>query len=145
MTMREEVQDIIFCIVLFVLIFLTGLALIGCTTTKYVPVESVRTEYMDKVVEKRDSVHVLDSVITYLNGDTIYIYKYRNVYKDIVRHDTISVVRCDSVYLPMPIERDLTFWEKTQMNFGILFIVVVCLACLYWIGKTVWYRIRSRI
>ncbi|MGM9733415.1 MAG: hypothetical protein ACI3YT_04775 [Prevotella sp.] len=142
--MREEIKDIIFCIVLFILVFLTGLALMGCTSTKYVPVETVKTEQVDRVVEKRDSVHVLDSVITYLKGDTIYIYKYRNVYKDIVRHDTMSVVKHDSICVPIPIERDFTFWEKTQMNFGALFVVVVCLALLWWIGRTVWHRIRSR-
>lgn len=142
--MREEIKDIIFCIVLFVLCFLTGLALFSCTTTKYVPVDTVKTEFVDRVVEKRDSVHVLDSVITYLNGDTTYIYKYRNIYKDVVRHDTVSVIKCDSIYVPLPIERDLMFWEKTQMNLGTLFVVVVCLALLWWIGRTVWYRIRSR-
>lgn len=142
--MREEIKDIIFCIVMFVLCFLTAIALFSCTTTKYVPVDKIRTEYVDRVVEKRDSVHVLDSVITYLNGDTTYIYKYRNVYKDVVRHDTVSVVKCDSIYVPVPVERDLTFWEKTQMNFGTLFVVVVCLALLWWIGRIVWHRIRSR-
>lgn len=143
--MREEVKDILFCIVLFVLCFLTVFAMCGCSATKYVPVESVRTEYVDKVVEKRDSVHVLDSVITYLNGDTTYIYKYRNVYKDVLRRDTFMVVRRDSIYVPIPAERELTFWEKTQMNFGTLFVVVVCLALLWWIGRIVWQRIRSRI
>lgn len=142
--MREEIKDIIFCIVMFVLCFLTAIALFSCTTMKYVPVDKIKTEYVDRVVEKRDSVHVLDSVITYLNGDTIYIYKYRNVYKDVVRHDTVSVIKCDSIYVPVQIERDLTFWEKTQMNFGTLFVVVVCLAFLWWIGRIVWRRIRSR-
>ena len=54
----------------------------GCSTTKYVPIEKVRTEWKDNIRE----VHTLDSVIdtrlVYIKGDTVIDYRDRIKWRD---------------------------------------------------------------
>lgn len=107
--------------------------LAGCKTTKYVPVESVRTEYKDRAVTVHDTVRdsVLvsndvyrhDSVLIKMQGDTVYVERWHTLLQSSslwnraerskTAHDTLYVHRTDSVRVPAPVERKLTKWEKT--------------------------------
>lgn len=109
--------------------------LAGCKTTKYVPVERVRTEYKDRVVAVhdtvRDSVLILndvyrhDSVSVRMKGDTVYVERWHTLrqtavdkgrtLQSIAAHDTLYLTRTDSVRVPVPVERKLTKWERTFM------------------------------
>lgn len=72
----------------------------GCKTkTIYVPVESVRTEYRDRL--QRDSVHLYDSVFMKLKGDTIWLEKYKYIYRDRLRTDTVT--KSDTITIPYPV------------------------------------------
>lgn len=104
----------------------------GCKTTRYVPVERMRTEYKDRVVAVhdtvRDSVLVLndvyrhDSVSVLSRGDTVYVERWHTLLQSSslrnraerskAVHDTLYVDRTDSVRVPVPVERKLTKWEK---------------------------------
>ena len=70
---------------------------IGCTTTKYVPIESVRTEYINKV--EKDTVIINNDRLVKEKGDTIYIvntkyvYKTKNKIDTILRIDTIPIIQ----------------------------------------------------
>lgn len=99
------------CIVF--LFFLTG-----CTSTRYVPVESVRTEYQDKVREVRTTDSVVDTRFVYVKGDTVFGYRDRIKWRDRFIHDTVSVVRTDSIPMPYSVERSLSWWEQTKMDLG---------------------------
>jgi predicted small lipoprotein YifL len=82
------------------LAYLLIAALTGCKTkTIYVPVESVRTEYRDRL--QRDSVHLYDSVFMKLNGDTIRLEKYKYIYRDRLRTDTVAL--SDTIAIPYPV------------------------------------------
>lgn len=76
----------------------------SCTTTKYidrpVPVETVRTEYINQLY--RDSVFIHDSIDRYISGDTVYQYKYKYIYKYLNRTDTL--VKTDSIEVPVEIK-----------------------------------------
>lgn len=76
----------------------------SCTTTKYVdrpvPVETVRTEYVNQLY--RDSVFVHDSIDRYISGDTVYQYKYKYIYKYLNKTDTI--VKTDSIEVPVEVK-----------------------------------------
>ena len=86
----------------------------SCTSTSYVPVETVRTEYRDRVTEsvRIDTVALRDSVAVYINGDTVRITRYRDRWRDrvILKRDTLSQVKTDSIAVPYPVERSLTRW-----------------------------------
>ena len=115
--------------------------LFGCTTTRYVPVPSISVDsvYVDRWL--RDSVYLHDSVFVnrYSKGDTVFVDKVvtRYKYKDRLRHDTVAVVRADSVRVPYPIEKDLGWWEKTRLySFPVLVAMVAVLAfVIVWLVK----------
>lgn len=112
---------------------LSVVLLVGCTTTRYVPVPSVSVDsvYVDRW--QRDSVYLHDSVFVnqYSKGDTVFVDKVvtKYKYKDRWRYDTMAVVKTDSVRVPYPIEKDLGWWERTRLGaFPVLIVAVVVLA-----------------
>ena len=142
--------------------------LCGCRTTRYVPVESVRMEYKDRVVAVhdtvRDSVRVSndvyrhDSVSVMLRGDTVYVERWHTLLQSIslqnraerskAAHDTLYVNRTDSVRVPVPVERKLTKWERVRLDFGTIAMVTVAMAIIAGIGVLAWWlrrRIRGNI
>lgn len=76
----------------------------SCTITKYVdrpvPVETVRTEYVNQLY--RDTVIERDSVDRFIKGDTLIVYKYKYRYKYLNKTDT--VIRTDSIEIPVEIK-----------------------------------------
>lgn len=147
--------------------------LAGCRTTKYVPVENVRTEYKDRVVTVhdtvRDSVMRLndvyrhDSMTMMMRGDTVFVDRWHTLLQSSslqnrteesrAMHDTLYVDRTDSVMVqvrvpvkvPVPVERKLTKWEKTKMDFGTAAMVIAAMAIIAGIVLAVrWIRKRIR-
>lgn len=123
-----------------VLVMMLLCALFGsCTTMKYVPVESVRTEYRDRDVERlvADTVH--DTRLVWVKGDTVVDIREKERIRRVELHDTCYVVRTDSVAVPYPVERSLTRWEQTKMDFGGFALggiaVALCIAVVWLIRK----------
>ena len=118
---------------LFLLLFLT--TIISCTTTKVVevPVETIKTEYIEQV--KYDSIYSKDSIYIIQKGDTIYNNKVQYLYKYKYLRDTINITDTipkivtvkDTQYI-----NQLYIWQKLLIVIGIGFI-------LYWIIKLVIY------
>lgn len=142
--------------------------LCGCRTTRYVPVESVRTKYKDRVATVhdtvRDSVRVSndvyrhDSVLIRMKGDTVYVERWHTLMlnsqlrnraeRSKAAHDTLYVTRTDSVRVPVPVERKLTKWEKTKMDFGTAAMVISAMAIIAGIVILAWWlrrKIRGNI
>ena len=118
---------------LFLLLFLT--TIISCTTTKIVevPIETIKTEYIEQV--KYDSIYSKDSIYIMQKGDTIYNNKIQYLYKYKYLRDTINITDTipkivtvrDTQYI-----NQLYTWQKILIVIGIGFI-------LYWIIKLVIY------
>ena len=112
-----------------VLLLLIALICGGCSTTKYVPVETIKrdTVYQSKI--ERDSVYLHDSVYVkeWQNGNTIYRDRDRwhTKYVEKEVHDTLYQSKTDSIAVPYPVEKELTWWEKKKIEFGELAMVVV--------------------
>lgn len=101
------------------------------TSTKIVevPVESIKTEYINTV--SYDSIYVHDSIDRYINGDTVLITKYKNIYKYIQKNDTI--IKNDSIQVPVKVEtikevNVIKKWQQGLMFMGMLFLVAVVFA-----------------
>lgn len=141
-------------IVLSLLIGAVITALCSCTRKVYVPTETVRTEYKDRVVEnlRVDTVFMRDSVAVYVNGDTVQITKYRDRWRTriIERHDTVNVAKVDSVAMPVevpkpyPVERKLTRWERTKMDAGGIAIGILGVAALCGLAWLAWLAYKKR-
>ena len=122
---------------LFLLLFLT--TIVSCTTTKIieVPIETIKTEYIEQV--KYDSIYSKDSIYIMQKGDTIYNNKVQYLYKYKYLRDTINITDTipkivtvkDTQYI-----NQLYAWQKILIVIGIGFI-------LYWIIKLVIY-IKSK-
>lgn len=131
---------------LITLIILCSVALMSCTRKVYVPQETVRTEYKDRVVEavRVDTVAMRDSVAVYVNGDTVRIVKYRERWRTriIERHDTIVSVKRDSIRVPVPVpvEKPLTKWQRVKQDFGEFAIAFICVA----LAVIAWFVFKKR-
>lgn len=112
------------------LIIIIILFLCSCTTTKYidrpVPVETVRTEYINKLY--KDSIFVHDSIDRYISGDTVYQYKYKYMYKYLNRTDTI--LKTDSIEVPVEVKttevrevNKIKWYQSVLMWLGVLFMI----------------------
>lgn len=101
----------------------------SCRSVKYVPVESIRTEtkYVDKLVQKHDSVYLHDSIYSYMKGDTIFLNKYQTKYvnKYVFGRDSIYLNKTDSIRTPYPVEKQLSKWQKVEMNTGRVTIIAL--------------------
>ena len=118
--------------------------LCGCKT-KYIPVETIKTEYIvrtDTFIQK-DSYAVHDSVYIHEKGDTVWFEKWHTKYVDRWRETvkTDTLIRVDTLRLPYPVERDLSRWEQVKMDYGAVAIgvsIAAVLAFIVWL--VLWLR-----
>ena len=133
-----------FTIIVGSMLHLLLLVMTSCTTQKPVVLERVvnKTDTLYKTNYIADTFRVHDSIYveSYSVGNTIY--KTKNVYKwrdrVSVKTDTIykSILRADSIPVPVPVEHKATWWERTQMFVGLFTIgavVLVVLSLLLWL------------
>ena len=147
---RRFIAAIMWTAILFFMFILFAavscFTLTGCTTTKYVPVESVTHDsiYISRL--QRDSIHVHDSIYMEVKtkADTVYQTKYvqKVVYRDALRTDTMLVERIDTIRIPYPVERKLTRWEQIKLDFGGMFIGGIAIFALS--SAIVWLIRRKR-
>lgn len=138
-----------FTIIVGSMLHLLLLVMTSCATPKPVVLERVinRTDTLYKTNYKADTFRVHDSIYveSYMIGDTIY--KTKNVYKwrdrVSVKTDTIykSILRADSIPVPVPVEHKATWWERTQMFAGKIAVVAVV---LFAISLLLWLIHRKR-
>ena len=116
-------------LVTVLLLVVVAFVLCGCSTVKYIPVETVKTDTVYQAVIKKDSVYLHDSVYVkeWKNGDTIYRDRDRwhTKYVEKEVHDTLYQSKTDSIAVPYPVEKELTWWEKKKIEFGELAMVVM--------------------
>lgn len=103
---------------ILVAVVLALLICAGCSSVKYVPVESVRTEYRDRDVERIVTDTVRDTRFVWISGDTVIDIREKYNVRRVEVHDTCYIERTDSIEAPYPVERELTRWQQTKMDFG---------------------------
>lgn len=112
-------------------VLILGILLLTSCSPKYieVPVETVKTEYVDKV--KYDSIYIHDSIETLIRGDTVYKtkvlyrYKYKELRDTLIRVDTIPKVTIQEVVREKEVNK-LKWYQSLFMGIGI--ISTICLA-----------------
>ena len=114
-----------------ILLFIVALLLVGCKGQERI-VETVRTEYKDRLVEKVDTVSVKDSSFVYVKGDTLYIYKYRDRWREKIVRDTSYIMKTDSIEIPIYIEKILSFQDKVIESLKGMFICF-CVVCFFFV------------
>lgn len=101
-------------------VFLTVAMLVtcSCSTVKYVPVETVRTETVKEVELQQDSIYIRDSVYIREKADTVYVTRWRTEYKEALRVDTLRLVQRDSIQNIVSIPAEFTRMQRLKMNVG---------------------------
>jgi hypothetical protein len=103
------------------------LLLTGCTTTKYVPIETVRIDTMKVTKYERDSIYIHDSTIVREKGDTMLIEKWHTRWRDRWMHDTVYQSRVDSVPKPYPVTE---YVERKRSKLDWFFIITGIIALI---------------
>ena len=145
MTKEEKAyRGFFWSFVMFVIMM--AIILFNSCSPKVIYVPEYHTEYITKTdsVVKIDSVHVKDSVIIKQAGDTIEIDRWHTEYKDRWRERIVvdSFIKVDSVSVPYPVEKKLSKWQQTKVDWGgwaMLGVLVVIILFLFiiprWKGK----------
>lgn len=122
---------------------LASMLLCSCSATKYVPVETVRTEKEEVTRWRTDTVTQGDTRLIYIKGDTVIDRRER--WRDRVREvrDTVYVERTDSVAVPYPVERQKTSWEEFRLK-AFWWLVAAAGALVIWILRRPIMRIILR-
>jgi hypothetical protein len=118
-----------------VMLMFIGMLAGSCRSIQYVPVETVKYEYITRDSIQLDSVYVKDSILIRQKSDTVFLDKYRYVYKYKYIDKIDTVLRVDSVAVPYPVEKKLTRWQQMKMDFGAMATGILALL----LGITVFY------
>lgn len=110
------------------IIICTLISLIGCTTTKYVevPIEKTKIEYKDRL--SIDTVIQHDSTIITMLGDTVYLEKYKYIYKVKELRDTINITDTTTVTKPIEVVKGINklyIWQIILMVLGGISIIIL--------------------
>lgn len=97
---------------------MSGICFTSCRNIKYVPVETVKTEYKARDSIRFDSIYEHDSIFLFVKGDTVYKEKYRYKYRYLTINKTDTVMLTDSVQIPYPVEKQLTRWQQMKIELG---------------------------
>jgi hypothetical protein len=109
----------------------------SCGTIKYVPIETVKTEYRN--ITTTDNVFLRDSIFVKEKGDTLIVEKYHYLYRDRILRD--SVIIRDTIRVPYPVEvakdvkKPLTGWQNFQIWSGRIALIVALLCIVYFVRK----------
>ena len=136
--------------------------LFGCSKTVYVPVESIRTEYKDRIIKDttsskelvniKDSIIFRDSTVTIVDdkGNILRteIYKWRDSFFNSNRlleiwkakYDSLRYIKQDTIRVPFPVEKQLTKWQQFKMDIGGISIGVICVLLII----VIWLIFKKR-
>ena len=123
----------------FVFYLIVGFAILLVMVASCSPriIETIRyqrdTTYVQQV--KVDSVYRRDSVFVREKGDTVFIYKERIRDRYVFRHDTLRLVKVDSVAVErvkeVKVEKPLSAWKSAKIG-AFWWLVAAVLLLLLW-------------
>lgn len=134
------------------IMFAMMLLLSSCSSTKYVPVETVRTEYINRtdtvrktdsvfteketIIKEADSALIAKLGLQLKNNEKAILILKRELERQVNKeseHRIDTIIKTDSVQIPYPVEKKLSKWEQTKMNAGGISIV----SCIIFIAMII--------
>lgn len=118
--MSNDKRAIIGMVIYIISACIIALIFCGCTTTKYIPVETVRDVYHHNTDTIRDSIRHTVYVNRYVKGDTVYNDRVEYLYKDRWKvHDSIVIQR-DSIPYPVEVIKEVEIPVTPWHNYVII-------------------------
>lgn len=109
----------------------------SCRSVKYVPVETVRTEYVhhtdtvrqtdsvyhekETIIREADSAMVSDLGLKLKENERAILVLKRELAREKNQkeeHKTDTIIKVDSVSVPYPVEKELSRWQQTKQDWG---------------------------
>lgn len=122
---QEEYDEIlgymgraIAAVILGIITLLVIEMLCSCTRTVYVPQTTIQKDSIYLTQYQRDSIWLHDSVLVKEKGDTVWLEKWHTKYIERVKTDTTYIEKSDTIREPYPVEKALTWKQRTLMNIG---------------------------
>lgn len=110
--------------------------LAGCSpkvVTKTVTEYKDRVEYRDRL--QYDTVYEKEAERIYTLHDTVFVDRYKYIYKEHLQIDTTYVCKIDSipyeVQVPVEVQRELNWMQKLFIRLGILMMIIIIGAAAY--------------
>ena len=121
-----------------ILILVLGIIVSCCKSTKYieVPVDRIKVEYRNSV--SIDTIYRNDSTIIRENGDTVFLEKYKYIYKVKELKDTVNITDTITVVNTVEVTKEvnkLYNWQIVLMTLGAFAIVILLYDIIKWIKK----------
>lgn len=117
----------VLCFFVFISFLFTTLSFSSCRTIEPTIIHQTDTCYITKAV--RDSIFFKDSVIVKVAGDTVFVDRWHERYKDKLVHDTIQEIKKIEVPVPVKeiveVEKKLNVFQKTLMALGLAFLIYI--------------------
>ena len=122
-----------------IIVFILCLFLCGCTTTKYVEGEKVRTDTTYITQHQRDSIWMHDSILVREKGDTVWFEKWHTKYIEKLILDTLYSASHDTIPVICEVEKEvpaqLSSWQKLLIKAGYLALAAFIACIIYTIIK----------
>lgn len=113
------------------------LCLGGCRTVEYIAIPTEHTDTLIITKHERDSIHVHDSIIEKLRGDTVWIERWHTRYRNHIVHDTTYISKTDSIPYPVEVTKEvpaqLTWWQQMRLSLANVGLYVLGFLLLGWI------------
>jgi hypothetical protein len=107
----------------------------SCKQTEYVTIPSLERDSIYITKTERDTLLVRDSVFVKDRGDTVYVEKWKTIYKSRVSTDTMSIERTDSIPYPVEVVKERRYIPKTIGILALLGAVAIGAIILWLINK----------
>ena len=153
----------------FLLVFFAGIVLIGlgsCKSVKYVPVETIKHDSI--YISKTDTLKVTHTIkekeyVTVKDSSSVVLDEQGKVLKQEIWHnkttirqmsdsleyyramyDSLLSVKQKTEYVPYPVERELSTWEKRYISLGKVSLGLYIGLALAFIALLVYYIKRKK-
>lgn len=113
--------------------------------TEYIPVESVRYDSIFLAKLEKDSIFIRDSIYIKEKGDTVFKDRVKYVYRYVGQTDTIFIEKTDTIRVPVPVERKLTWLERQKQDFRGFFYTAFFIYVIYRLMKWIIRKNKKRI
>ena len=103
-----------------ILILVLGIIVSCCKSTKYieVPVDRIKVEYRNSV--SVDTIYRSDSTIIRENGDTVFLEKYKYIYKVKELKDTVNITDTITVVNTVEVTKEVNKLYNWQVGLMVL-------------------------
>lgn len=112
-------------ILVFGLTIAVLISMCSCTRTVYVPQTTIQRDSIYITQYKRDSIYMHDSIFQFLKADTLIVEKWHTKYIERLSTDTLYIEKADTLRIPYPVEKELSYIQRAWIKLGKLSLGVL--------------------